>query len=300
MASSDANHGHGVLVVDKPKGPTSFDVVAVVRRALGESRVGHTGTLDPMATGVLPLCIGEATRVVQFLTAADKAYEAELKLGVTTDTLDAEGKVLETSPVPAIDAAKLEAVLEKFRGTYPQTPPMYSAVKVGGKRLYELARQGEEVERAAREVTVHTLSLEDFTADTLRLKVKCSKGFFVRTLAAEIGAALGCGAHLTALRRTQSGAFSLAQAVSLSVVQAEGKAVLSRQVPVEAALSDLPALAVTAAEAAKVLHGGAVETASRLEGPFRVLGPDGALLAIADVEQGKLKYRRVLGKARVG
>ena len=161
---------NGVLVVDKPKGPTSFDVVQTVRRALKVKKAGHTGTLDPMATGVLAICLGDATRIVQVLTDGDKAYDATVKLGVTTDTLDAEGKTLLTRAVPTLTRDALEAVFAKFRGPQLQTPPMYSAIRKDGKRLYELARAGEEVEREARPVTVHALTLNDFSSDELKLQ----------------------------------------------------------------------------------------------------------------------------------
>lgn len=288
---------NGVLVVDKPKGITSFDVVREVRRALGQKKVGHTGTLDPMATGVLPVCVGEGTKIAQFITEATKAYDATLKLGATTDTLDAEGKVLLTRPVPALDAATLEAAFARFRGPQQQVPPMYSAVKVGGKRLYELARAGEEVERAARDVTVYELVLRDFSADEVKFSVTCSKGFFVRTLAAELGETLGCGGHLVALRRTQSGPFTLAQAMPLAEVQALGPKAAARLVPLVDALADLPEVQVTEAEAARVRHGGVVEVASPKAGVVRVMGPGGVLLAVADVQRGRLVYRRVLGGA---
>ena len=285
---------NGVLVVDKPKGITSFDVVREVRRAFGVKKVGHTGTLDPMATGVLPICIGDATKIAQFITEATKAYDAVVKLGSTTDTLDAEGKVLESKPVPPLTRELLEAAFEKFRGPISQVPPMYSAVKIGGKRLYELARAGEEVERAARPVTVYELTLRDFSADEVQLSVRSSKGFFVRTLAAELGEALGCGAHLCALRRTHSGPFTLAQAIPLADVVAQGAAVASaRLVGLNDALEDLPFLKVTEAEAARVRHGGLVEVAGQLTGLHRVLEPSGALLAVAEVSRGRLVYRRV-------
>ncbi len=285
---------NGVLVVDKPQGITSFDVVRQVRRAFGVKKVGHTGTLDPMATGVLPICIGDATKIAQFITEATKAYDAVVKLGSTTDTLDAEGKVLERRPVPPLTRELLEAAFEKFRGPIMQIPPMYSAVKIGGKRLYELARAGEEVERAARPVTVYELTLRDFSADEIQLTVRSSKGFFVRTLAAELGEALGCGAHLCALRRTHSGPFTLAQAIPLADVMAQGAAVASaRLVGLNDALEDLPALKVTEAEAARVRHGGLVEVAGQLTGLHRVLEPSGALLAVAEASRGRLVYRRV-------
>ncbi len=284
---------NGVLVVDKPKGITSFDVVRDVRRALKVKKVGHTGTLDPMATGVLPICLGDGTKIAQFITEATKAYDATVKLGSTTDTLDAEGKVRETKPVPALNRELIEGALQKFRGTFAQTPPMYSAVKIGGKRLYELARAGEEVERAARQVTVLELTLRDFSADEIQLSVHCTKGFFVRTLAAEIGEALGCGAHLCALRRTHSGPFLLAQAIPLAELLAAGPELAqSRLVGLNDSLKDLPALQVTEAEATRVRHGGLVEVAGRT-GLHRVLEPSGALLAVAEVERGRLVYRRV-------
>lgn len=286
---------NGVLVVDKPKGPTSFDVVQLVRRALKVKKAGHTGTLDPMATGVLPVCLGDATRIVQVLTDGDKAYDATVKLGVTTDTLDAEGTVTGTRPVPELTRELLEGVLARFRGPLQQVPPMYSAVKKDGKRLYELARAGEEIEREARSVTVHALTLNDFASDELKLSVRCSKGFFVRTLAADVGEVLGCGAHLTALRRTQSGPFSLQGAVALQdVVERGAEAVAGRLATVDASLAFLPEVTTTAAEAERVRHGGLVEVARPDEAMVRVTAPDGSVLALAEVKRGRLVYKRVL------
>jgi len=286
----------GVLVIDKPKGPTSFDVVRQVRFLLKVKKAGHTGTLDPMATGVLPICLGDATKVAGFITEGDKAYEATVRLGVETDTQDAEGKVMAEAPVPALAAPMLEAVLAPFRGTFEQVPPMYSAVKVGGKRLYELARAGEEVERAGRQVTVYELTLRDFSSNTLRLSVRCSKGFFVRTLAYDIGRALGCGAHLEALRRTTSGPFTLAQSLPLADLPAlaqEREPVARRLLTMAEALVNLPSLRVSAAEAVRVSHGVPLE-APPVPGRVRVLGPDDKLLAVAEVVKGRLSYLRVL------
>lgn len=286
----------GVLVIDKPAGPTSFDVVRRVRALLKAKKVGHTGTLDPMATGVLPLCLGEATKVAGFITEGDKAYEAVVRLGVETDTQDAEGKVVAEAAVPPLTAALLEEALGRFRGTFEQVPPMYSAVKVGGRRLYELARAGEEVERSGRPVTVYELVLRDFSATQLRLSLRCSKGFFVRTLAQDLGRVLGCGAHLEALRRTASGPFSLAHAVSLAEVETlarEPAALARRLVPVAQALTDLPAVRVSADDASRVLHGVPVE-APHMPGRVRVLGPEDRLLAVAEVVRGRLRYLRVL------
>ncbi|WP_224245424.1 tRNA pseudouridine(55) synthase TruB [Hyalangium gracile] len=286
----------GVLVIDKPSGPTSFDVVRQVRALLKVKKAGHTGTLDPMATGVLPICLGEATKVAGLITESDKAYEATVRLGVETDTQDAQGKVTAEAPVPPLNAALLETALAPFRGTFEQVPPMYSAVRVAGKRLYELARAGEEVERASRQVTVYELTLRDFSSNQLKLTVRCSKGFFVRTLAYDIGRALGCGAHLEALRRTVSGPFTLAQSLPLAELPAlaqDRAAVARKLLSLSEALAHLPSLRVSAADAARVTHGVPLE-APPMQGRIRVLGPDGALLAVAEVVKGRLSYLRVL------
>lgn len=269
------------MVVDKPRGLTSHDVVHRVR---GKTRGGHTGTLDPMATGVLPVCLGEATKLAQLLASDEKAYEATVTLGTATDTLDAEGKVVATGPVVPFDAA----VLARFRGTYLQTPPMYSAVKVGGKKLYEAARAGEELERAPREVTVTRLEVLGVDGPSVKLVIESSKGFYVRVLAEELAKALGTVGHLSALRRTRAGPFTLAMAVSIDDACA-GRGLM----PVEAAVAHLPSVRVTEADARKVRSGGRVE-APPVAGPVCVLGPDARLLAIADVEGGLLKYRRVM------
>ncbi|NBD09033.1 MULTISPECIES: tRNA pseudouridine(55) synthase TruB [Corallococcus] len=283
----------GVLVIDKPLGPTSFDVVRQVRGLLKVKKAGHTGTLDPMATGVLPVCLGEATKVAGYITEGDKAYDAVVRLGVETDTQDAQGKPTAEAPVPPLTAPLLESVLGRFRGTFEQVPPMYSAVKVAGKRLYELARAGEEVERASRTVTVHELVLRDFSADRLTLSVRCSKGFYVRTLAFDLGRALGCGAHLEALRRTMSGPFTLARSLPLGdLASLSREDVAGRLVSLADALTDLPAVRVGAEDARRVTHGVPVEVAP-VPGRVRVLGPEDALLAMAEVVGGRLRYLRV-------
>ncbi|MGQ0504802.1 MAG: tRNA pseudouridine(55) synthase TruB [Myxococcaceae bacterium] len=277
---------NGVLVVDKPAGPTSFDVVARVRSLLKIKKVGHTGTLDPMATGVLPLCLGDATKIAGFITEGDKAYDAVIALGKETDTQDAMGKVTAEAPAPTFSREQLEAALDNFRGTFPQLPPMYSAIKIAGRRLYELARAGQDIPREAREVTVYTLTLQTHTQSALTVSVKCSKGFFVRTLAYDLGRVLGCGAHLQALRRTQSGPFSLAQAQPLEGVQG------ARLVGMNDALIDLPEVRVSAAEATAVMHGRQLE--SQVTGRVRVVDASGELLAVAEGQAGRLKYLRVL------
>src|SRR5690625_4489183 len=210
----------GILLLDKPLGLSSNQALGRARRALGIRKAGHAGTLDPMASGLLVLCFGQATKVAGYLLEADKRYEATVRLGVSTDSGDAEGAVLESRPVPDFSADEIEAVLDKFRGAIEQTPPMYSALKRKGKRLYELARQGKTVERKQRAVTIHALTLTDFSENELQLTVHCSKGTYVRSLAMDIGRALGCGAHLTALRRAASQPFELAAAVSLDGLEA--------------------------------------------------------------------------------
>jgi len=295
---------NGVLVIDKPAGPTSFDVVRRVRSLVRVKKVGHTGTLDPMATGVLPLCLGDATKIAGFITEGDKAYRAVVQLGVETDTQDAEGKILSERPVPALGREALEAAVAGFRGKQLQTPPMYSAIKVSGRRLYELARAGEQVERAPREVTVHALELVDFKERELTLDVRCSKGFFVRALAADLGQRLGCGAHLKALRRTQSGPFTLQQAVGLDRLAADleqGPRALAdlerRLVSLSDALAELPAFPVSPTLADKVLHGLPIEASARVpDGRVRVVDASGRLLAVAEVgPTRRLRYLRVLG-----
>jgi tRNA pseudouridine55 synthase len=285
---------NGVVVIDKPRGPTSFDVVAKVRRILGERRVGHTGTLDPMATGVLPVCVGEATKLVPFLVAGDKEYEADARLGVTTDSLDATGAVVAERDASAIGEAELRAVLPSFTGELLQRPPMHSAVRVDGKRLYEFARRGVEVEREARPVVVHALELLECSPPNFRLRVRCGKGTYIRSLVADLGEALGVGAHLTALKRTRVGAFVIADAVAL--------ADLSPATPLRSpaeALADHPTLMLDAAVIGDV-RAGKVRTMATLAAPtpeyaghVRLIGPDGALVAVAAARDGRLTLARV-------
>lgn len=211
----------GIVVVDKPRGLTSAEVVDEVRRRVGDRRAGHTGTLDPLATGVLPICVGDARRLVEWLIAGDKGYEAELELGVTTTTLDADGEIVaeHRAAALAITAGDVEAALAPLRGRITQVPPMFSAKRLPGRRrMYELARAGEVVERAPIEVVIDRLELLALAPPRARLAIACSKGTYVRTLVDDVGRALGCGAHLTGLRRTRSGAFTLDQAIPLDAV----------------------------------------------------------------------------------
>jgi tRNA pseudouridine55 synthase len=234
---------NGFLVIDKPKGVTSFDVVRTIRRTLKVRRVGHCGTLDPMATGVLPVAIGEATRLVEFVMDGEKIYRGTLKLGETTDTQDAEGTILSHDGIDGIGRTEIEGAIVTLLGPIKQLPPMYSALKRDGVPLYELARKGIEVERALRPIEIYRFELCSIDLPFVTFEVTCSKGTYIRTLAHDLGARLGCGAHLTALRRLKSGAFSEVEAIPLDRLQNEPAAV--QLLPVSAALASLPALALS-------------------------------------------------------
>ncbi len=210
----------GVLLVDKPKGLTSHDVVYHLRRKLQMKKIGHAGTLDPMATGVLVMLIGKATRISQYLMSVDKVYEGEATLGVTTDSADAEGEVMETRPVPELAEAQVREVMKGFLGDQYQIPPMHSAIKIGGVPLYKLARKGEEVEREPRFIRIAAFNLRSWARPKLTFDLHCTKGTYVRTVASDLGNKLGCGAHLSALRRTGSGKFTIAQCLPLEEIEA--------------------------------------------------------------------------------
>jgi tRNA pseudouridine55 synthase len=295
---------HGVFLIDKPAGPTSHDVVLRVRRALGTDAAGHTGTLDPAATGLLAVCVGEALKLQRWLTEGDKAYEATVAFGAATDTEDATGTVTSRGDPAGLDEAALRGALTRLTGEIEQLPPMYSAVRVGGRRLHEAARAGEAVERSPRRVVVHALELHGLGpagADGLRearLVVRCGKGTYVRTLAADLGAAVGVPAHLRALRRTAAGQFTVAQAVPLDEVEALGRskagreALRARLVPAADALP-FPAVEVDEPRARAVSQGKFI-TASGPDGLRRVLGPGGVLVAVAELRAGQLRPVRVL------
>jgi len=244
---------NGILVVNKPPGWTSHDVVARVRRLTREKRVGHAGTLDPMATGVLLVCLGRATRVTEYLMTSDKTYRAVMRLGIETDTYDADGQVLVTQPVD-VDESDVRRVLAGFVGQIDQVPPMYSALKREGRPLYKLARKGLEVEREPRRVTVHAITLHAWQLPDVTIDVHCSPGTYIRSLAHDVGAALGCGAHLTRLTRLASGSFTLDDAVTLQdLTGLEDLTGLLR--PLDAALQDLPAVTLDADQAQRMLMG---------------------------------------------
>ena len=243
----------GVLLLDKPVGLSSNDALIRAKRVMNAKKAGHTGTLDPFATGLLPLCFGEATKFSQDLLEADKTYEATVHLGIRTDTGDTEGEAIETLPVD-VTVEQIEAALARFRGPILQVPPMYSALKRDGKALYEYAREGIVLEREARPVTIHALELIAYEAPMLRIRVTCSKGTYVRVLGEDIGAALGTGAHLNALRRIQVGALTLDGMITLEALQAHADP-RSLLAPVDALLSTFPAVELTAELAKRFLNG---------------------------------------------
>jgi len=289
----------GVLVVDKPAGLTSHQVVAEVSRRLGRAKTGHAGTLDPMATGVLVVLVGEATKIAQVLTADDKAYEGELELGVETDTLDAEGTVVRErrAEAAAIDRPALVAAMSRLLGASQQIPPMYSAVKVEGRRLHQIARAGAEVERAARPIEIARFDLTGFDPPRAAFAVDCSKGTYVRSLVADLGDGLGCGAHLTRLRRTGSGSFDLSRALPLAEVGPESA--LPRLVSLAEAVRHLPRALVPAELERAVLTGKPLKW-NDLSADVAPAGPvalvaGSALLALAEVEPEttRVRYRRV-------
>jgi tRNA pseudouridine55 synthase len=296
----------GILVASKPRAVTSFDVVAAVRRTLGVRRVGHAGTLDPDGTGVLPVLIGEATKLMPYLVDQDKEYRVTVRFGVTTDTLDASGRVLATAPVTGLDRPTLERTAARFIGTIRQTPPMYSAVHHQGRRLYQLARRGVEVEREPRDVVVHAITVEGVGDAAATLRVVCGKGTYVRVLVADLGAALGFGASVGALERTRVGPFQIEGAVSWDEIRCSPPAALwSRVEPPETAISRWPAVRLAVGEAEAFVHGQPVAAGRVGSGPsglVRVHGPDGTLLGVGELaaSAGVVRPVRVLHVDRPG
>ena len=284
----------GVLLLDKPIGLTSNDALQKARRLFSAAKGGHTGTLDPLATGLLPLCFGEATKFSADLLDADKTYEAEIKLGVTTDSGDAEGEIIATAAVD-VEKSEIFRVLPQFAGDIRQIPPMHSALKRNGRPLYELARKGIEVEREPRAVTIHAIDILSLAGDTLSLRVACSKGTYIRVLAADIGKALGCGAHLTGLRRTVVGDLGLAGSVTLAELEALDEAGRAEHLqPVDALLHSLPRVTVEGEAAERFRHGNPVDLAAGLAGKIRVYA-DGRLIGIGEPgADGRLWPKRLV------
>ena len=280
---------NGILVIDKSASWTSQDVAAKLRGVFHERRVGHGGTLDPMATGVIPVFIGRATRAAEFLESAEKEYVAGLRLGVVTDTQDTSGTVLETNSV-CVTRAQLEAALRQFLGPIEQIPPMYSAIKINGQKLYELARRGQEVARRPRSITIHALELLEGEGADWTVRVRCSKGTYVRTLCHDLGRALGCGGCMSSLRRTRAGSFTLAQAVTMQQVLdfAAGQDPQQLLMPVDAVFAAHPPLIVTLGQAAKLKNGAQVKDWQFQPGTYRVYAEDGEFLLLGRVEGGVL------------
>ena len=276
----------GIIIVDKPQDWTSQDVAAKLRGVFHERRVGHGGTLDPMATGVLPVFIGRATRAVEFFEAAEKEYVAGLRLGLETNTQDVTGETLREAPAD-VTRAQLETVLKQFLGPQEQLPPMYSAVKIGGKKLYELARQGKTVERKPRRIEIPELELLDGGGNEYQIRVRCSKGTYIRTLCHDIGQALGCGGCMSSLRRTKAGCYGLEQAVPLETLIACGDPA-RLLLPVDSLFQDLPATTVSQRSLKAVYNGAPVPAGHLAPGTYRVYDPNGVFLMVGTVKSGML------------
>ena len=275
---------NGIILVDKPADWTSHDVVAKLRGILHERRVGHSGTLDPMATGLLTVFVGRATRAVQFAETHNKHYVASLRCGYSTDTQDTSGRVTAQTGISPTEA-ELTDVLPEFTGEISQIPPMYSAIKVSGKKLYELARKGETVERKPRTVNISELSLVGHDGDDFVLSVSCSKGTYIRTLCNDIGERLGCLACMSALRRTNAGPFDVRDAHTLSEIAEDPERYI---IPVDSLFSEHPAIGFSAAQTAKLKCGNILNVSAK-NGTYRVYGENGDFLALANISAGKLK-----------
>ena len=274
---------NGIVIIDKPAGWTSQDVVSKLRGVLHTKRIGHGGTLDPMATGVLPVFVGRGTRAVEFFEHAEKTYEAELRFGITTDTEDITGEVLEEKQVN-ITREALETTLDSFRGEIQQIPPMYSALKINGQKLCDLARKGREVERKPRTITIYALDLLEFDGNTAKLRVRCSKGTYIRTLCKDIGEKLGCGGCMASLRRVTAGAYTLSDAVPLGeLVEAEDKEKYLR--PVDSMFTEHPAVTLTPNQEKRCRNGNQFSITLE-DGTYRAYGQNGEFLMLAKVEDG--------------
>ncbi len=300
---------NGILVLDKSQGLSSNQALQQVRRLLGARKGGHTGNLDPLATGVLPLCFGEATKFGQFLLDADKGYLATAVFGMKTDTGDRTGQVVETSDVPVLDESTVDSVFRQFTGVISQVPPMYSALRQGGKRLYELAREGKTVERPAREVTIHGLERVELSGAKLVFRVSCSKGTYVRTLIEDIAVALGTVGHMAELRREQSGLFTAQQQVTLDGLQALAEtsetpelfeSILREQgylLPLDAGLQDLPKICLEKQQSDSLILGQAVTIPDLEISPaWRIYLHDGRFAGVGKTEEGQLRPTRLVSR----
>lgn len=293
---------NGVIVLDKPADITSAKAVAEVKRSLGAAKVGHTGTLDPFATGVLLCCVNQATRLARFFLHGDKRYEALLRLGIATDTQDATGREMHRAPVPELTETQIRSVFDHFLGPQWQQPPVYAALKHQGTPLYKLARQGRPVQKPPRPVTITALRILEIALPDVRFEVSCSAGTYVRTLCADMGEALGCGGHLAELRRTACGGFTIAEAVSLERLRAmpDGKARTRLLVPMETVLGHLPTFQADDAVLARVAHGqpltaaqlpeAAIQGGANDHGPLKVVDAQGRLRAVVERAPGGQVY----------
>ena len=292
---------NGIVIVDKEPGYTSHDVVAKMRGICGQKKIGHTGTLDPQATGVLPVCLGSATKLCDMLTDRDKEYVAELLLGVETDTQDTTGQVLSRKPVEVSDA-EVSRACESFLGRYDQVPPMYSALKVNGRKLCDLAREGKEVERKARAITIYKLEIVECRLPVVKMRVACSKGTYIRTLCADIGTVLGCGGTMQSLRRTRAGEFVVRDAFTLGQLQQlkdQGR-LLEVIRPVDSVFEDIPLLHIGSEFRGLLENGNAIEPAQTAEGEVYTPGEwvrfyrqDDSFAGIYAYDQGKKQYKPV-------
>jgi tRNA pseudouridine55 synthase len=289
---------HGLLVVDKPQGWTSHDVVARVRRLAGQRSVGHGGTLDPLATGVLPLGLGQATRVLEYLTGGEKRYAATLLLGAETDTYDADGRCTRTAEWRHISRAALDEALSALRGSILQRPPIYSAIKQNGQTAYARARRGEAVELEPRAVTIYAIEVTRFAPPEIALDVTCSAGTYVRSLAFDLGRALDSAAHLVALRRTVAGGIALAESLPLAEFEAGGRSLIEqRLLSPDRALAAAPALILDDEAARRLALGVRPATPPACSGPFRVYDRNGSLLAVLTADDGQWRGLKVFARA---
>ena len=287
----------GILVIRKEKGYTSHDVVAKLRGIVKQKKIGHTGTLDPDAEGVLPVCFGKATKLCDLLTDKDKTYQAVLLLGQVTDTQDTSGQVLEKHSTEDLTNEKVENVIRSFEGEYDQIPPMYSALKVNGKKLYELAREGKEVERKARRITIHEIRILEINLPEVKLEVTCSKGTYIRTLLEDIAAAMGQKGTMSALRRTTAGVYTEADAHTLEEIQAAKdagpEALLALMLPVESVFESLPLLVVEPRVEQHLYNGCPTSRYPAADGRYRVRNAEGQFLGLANITGGVLKVEKL-------
>jgi tRNA pseudouridine55 synthase len=284
---------HGFLNIDKPSGMTSHDVVARIRRIAGQKRVGHGGTLDPAATGVLPIALGEATRLLPYVVDGRKRYQAVIRLGATTTTDDAEGEVVHRRPVPVLDEAELRAVLSSFVGPIEQVPPMYSAIQIDGQRLYDLARRGIELELAPRMVEIEHIELTAWELPLLEIDVLCGKGTYIRALARDVGERLHCGAHLHALRRTAVGSLAIDEAVPLATLLEQPTQLVSHLMTPDSAVAHLPRVDVDGPIAQRLRNGLPLDIPPRDDEVIRVHDVEGVLLALVRYDDGAWRPFRV-------